>query len=83
MTASGYKIELTSDAHDELAKEGFDPNYGARPLKRAIQRMLEDPLSEEMLKGKFKKDKKIYVDWDGAAKKMVFLSKPVPSKTKA
>ncbi|HEX2954638.1 MAG TPA: hypothetical protein VHR47_11740, partial [Bacillota bacterium] len=41
------------DAKSVLAKEGYDPTFGARPLRRAIQRLIENPLSEELLKGKF------------------------------
>ena len=39
-----------------LLKEGYDPKFGARPLRRAIQRLIENPLSNEMLKGTFKED---------------------------
>ncbi len=46
-------IEVSDEAMDLLAKEGFDPNFGARPLRRAIQRLIEDPLSEEILAGRF------------------------------
>lgn len=48
----GYKIELTDEAKDFLTEKGYDPQYGARPLNRAIQKYLEDPLSEELLKNK-------------------------------
>jgi ATP-dependent Clp protease ATP-binding subunit ClpC len=51
LTAQGIGITLTADARELLAKEGFDPAFGARPLRRAIQRMIEDPLSEEILSG--------------------------------
>ncbi|MCL6590881.1 MAG: ATP-dependent Clp protease ATP-binding subunit [Firmicutes bacterium] len=47
----GITLELASDAKDLLAKEGFDPTFGARPLRRSIQRLIENPLSEELLKG--------------------------------
>ncbi|MDI6703541.1 MAG: ATP-dependent Clp protease ATP-binding subunit [bacterium] len=49
------KIELEDGAKRFLIEKGFDPSYGARPLKRAIQNYIEDPLSEEMLQGRFKK----------------------------
>lgn len=45
------KLQLTEEVKEYLAKEGFDPHFGARPLRRAVQRLLENPLSEEMLKG--------------------------------
>jgi ATP-dependent Clp protease ATP-binding subunit ClpC len=47
------RLEVTDQAKDWLAKMGFDKMYGARPLRRAIQRYIEDPLSEELLKVKF------------------------------
>jgi ATP-dependent Clp protease ATP-binding subunit ClpC len=46
-------IELSDDARSWIAKEGFDPAYGARPLRRVIQKHIEDTLSEEFLRGKF------------------------------
>src|SRR5437899_10587621 len=50
----GMELELTEPAKQLLAKEGFDPTYGARPLRRAVQRMIEDPLAEQVLMGTFK-----------------------------
>lgn len=47
------KLEVTEEARDLLAERGYDPTYGARPLRRAIQNLVEDSLSEEMLKGAF------------------------------
>jgi ATP-dependent Clp protease ATP-binding subunit ClpC len=47
----GYEIELTVSAKDFLSEKGYDPQYGARPLNRAIQKYLEDPVAEEILKG--------------------------------
>ncbi len=49
----GIKIELSDSVKDLLVKEGYDPNLGARPLRRAVQRFIEDPLSEEFLLGRF------------------------------
>jgi ATP-dependent Clp protease ATP-binding subunit ClpB len=46
-------IELSDAARDRLAEAGFDPVYGARPLKRAIQQQVENPLAQEILQGKF------------------------------
>jgi ATP-dependent Clp protease ATP-binding subunit ClpC len=45
------KLELDDKAKDFLAEKGFDPAYGARPMRRAVERYLEDPLAEELLKG--------------------------------
>jgi ATP-dependent Clp protease ATP-binding subunit ClpB len=48
------RIHLSDEARDRLADAGFDPVYGARPLKRAIQQQIENPLAAEILQGKFK-----------------------------
>ena len=48
----GYNVELTKGAKDFITDKGFDPKYGARPLKRAIQRHIEDPLAEALLENK-------------------------------
>nr|WP_240739325.1 ATPase domain-containing protein [Marinitoga lauensis] len=55
-------LKFKEDAVDFLIEKGFDPIFGARPLKRSIQRYLEDPLSEEILKGRFKEGDKIIID---------------------
>ncbi|RME00583.1 MAG: hypothetical protein D6814_03245 [Calditrichaeota bacterium] len=47
------EITLTKGAKEIIAEKGFDENYGARPLKRVIQKYIEDPIAEEILKGKF------------------------------
>ena len=54
----GIEIEFDTSAVEKIADEGFDPVYGARPLKRAIQSQIEDKLSEEMLEGKIKAGEK-------------------------
>ena len=56
------KLEVSDAALAELAKAGFDPVYGARPLKRAIQQELENPLSKEILSGRFGPKDVIRVD---------------------
>ena len=58
----GINIEYTKAAANLLAKEGFDPTYGARPLRRAITKVVEDKLSEEMLKGNIKKGDNVLMD---------------------
>uniref|UniRef100_A0A7V3YMM7 ATP-dependent Clp protease ATP-binding subunit n=1 Tax=Candidatus Caldatribacterium californiense TaxID=1454726 RepID=A0A7V3YMM7_9BACT len=57
----GMDIELTPEARAFIAREGYDPNFGARPLRRAIQRLVEDPLSELILNGAFKEGDRIIV----------------------
>ena len=66
LAASGYGLELTPRAKDHLLAAGYDPTYGARPLKRAIQRELLDPLALKMLAGEFRPGETIRVD-GGAA----------------
>jgi ATP-dependent Clp protease ATP-binding subunit ClpB len=63
--AMDMDIEISDAAVAELAKAGFDPVYGARPLKRAIQQQLENPLSKAILEGKFGPKDTIYVDVKG------------------
>jgi ATP-dependent Clp protease ATP-binding subunit ClpB len=60
-------LEVTPDALTHLAEAGFDPVYGARPLKRTIQQKLENPLAQALLIGKFKSGETIKVTYkDGA-----------------
>jgi ATP-dependent Clp protease ATP-binding subunit ClpB len=63
--AMDMEIEISDAAVAELAKAGFDPVYGARPVKRAIQQQLENPLSKAILEGKFGPKDTIYVDVKG------------------
>src|SRR5690554_4437785 len=56
------EMEITPAAKDFLADKGYDQDFGARPLRRAIQRYIENPLTEEMLKGQFQEGAKIIVD---------------------
>ncbi len=53
MSSQGMDLEVTQEVRELLAAEGFDPQFGARPLRRAVQRLIEDPLSEEILLGRF------------------------------
>ena len=70
MSERKLSITLTDNAKELLAKEGFDPTYGARPLKRAIQRVIQDPLALKLLAGEFGEGDTIVVDTD--KKGMVF-----------
>ncbi|SES27670.1 ATP-dependent Clp protease ATP-binding subunit [Pedobacter rhizosphaerae] len=60
----GYEIALTENAKDYIAEKGFDSNFGARPLKRAIQKYLEDPIAEEILKGELAEGDVLEIDYD-------------------
>jgi len=78
-------LEATEAAKEFIAKEGWDPQFGARPLRRAIQRLVEDPLSEELLRGTFKVGDHIQMDVEDG--KSVFrkigepLKPPAPQPT--
>ena len=65
------EVQLTKDAMELLIENGFDPVYGARPLKRTIQRLLEDPMAEELLSGNFKEGSKVKVSRKG--EQLVFV----------
>ena len=56
------ELEFTSEALEFLAEQGYDPQYGARPVKRVIQRMVQDPLAIRVLEGEFPEGSKITVD---------------------
>jgi ATP-dependent Clp protease ATP-binding subunit ClpC len=60
----GYEPELTEKARSFIAEKGWDEQYGARPLKRAIQRYVEDVLAEEIIKSNPAKGSKIVIDYD-------------------
>ncbi len=64
LTESHFELEVTEKAKQWLAEVGYDPNYGARPLKRAIQRHVEDPLALQILEGVFQQGDRIVVDLD-------------------
>ncbi len=66
------QLEVTPEAKELLAEEGFDPTYGARPLRRVIQKRLEDGISEEMLRGNFTTGDIIIVGKEKDRKKLVF-----------
>jgi ATP-dependent Clp protease ATP-binding subunit ClpC len=55
-------LEITAEAKNHLIEKGYDAKYGARPLRRTIQREIEDPLANEILKGVFKEGSKVIVD---------------------
>ena len=60
----GYHLNLTDEAKDYIAEKGFDKQYGARPLKRAIQKYIEDALAEEIVNSKLKEGDSIYIELD-------------------
>jgi ATP-dependent Clp protease ATP-binding subunit ClpC len=71
----GYKIELTLAAKEFIAEKGYDSQFGARPLKRAIQKHLEDPIAEEILKGELTEGDTLMVDYDKEANEIKVIDK--------
>ena len=67
----GYQLEVTEKAHDFIAEKGWDDQYGARPLKRAIQKYVEDVLAEEIIRTKINIGEKIIIDYDDEKQDMV------------
>jgi len=65
-------LEFTDAARDQIMDEGYDPSYGARPLKRTIQQRLENPLATELLAGKFGDGDTIKVDADAQTRGFTF-----------
>lgn len=76
------KVELSKTALEFLAEKGFDQNFGARPLRRAIQKYLEDPLSEEILKGNIKEGVKIKVKHKKGNEELTFTDDKKESSEK-
>src|SRR5262249_20195626 len=66
------KLELTDRAKDFLARVGYDPVYGARPLKRAIQQYVQNPLAMELLQGNVHEGEAVTADYDPASDKLTF-----------
>jgi ATP-dependent Clp protease ATP-binding subunit ClpC len=65
LTAKNIELHLTDSAREFLITKGFDPTYGARPMRRAVERYLEDPMAEEILRGHITKDGTLEVTSDG------------------
>ena len=79
----GYNISISDQAKDLVAEKGFDEQFGARPLKRAIQKYIEDPLAEDIINTNLKEGDSIKIDVnkDKTALK-VSISKPKKAKKK-
>ncbi|HKC89284.1 MAG TPA: ATP-dependent chaperone ClpB [Blastocatellia bacterium] len=75
-------LELTEAARTRLVRAGYDPVYGARPLKRAIQREIETPLGRRILKGEIRDGQTLLVDFDPARGELKFISQPEGPQTR-
>lgn len=75
-------VELTPAARDWLADQGYDPAFGARPLRRALQKYVESPLSISLLSGEFKKGDTVIVDVDQDSNQLVFrpMAEAIPAE---
>jgi ATP-dependent Clp protease ATP-binding subunit ClpC len=67
----GYNLKVTDSVKEYIAKEGYDEKFGARPLNRAIQKFIEDPISEEVLKGEIKENDTIKLNYDKNKEKII------------
>jgi ATP-dependent Clp protease ATP-binding subunit ClpC len=74
LEAQGLTLELTQEAKEFLADKGYDPAYGARPLRRAVQKFLEDPIAEELLKGVFVEGTVVKVKVNAETNELKFTS---------
>ncbi|GAB3832512.1 ATP-dependent Clp protease ATP-binding subunit [Hymenobacter jeollabukensis] len=72
--ALGYRLELTEAAKTYVAEKGYDPKYGARPLNRAIQKYIEDPIAEEILKAQLTQGDVITADFEEGKEELTFSS---------
>ena len=70
----GITLTVTDAFKERLVEEGYNPSYGARPLRRAVMRLLEDSLAEEVLSGRIKDGDKALVDIDNNKKVTISIS---------
>jgi ATP-dependent Clp protease ATP-binding subunit ClpC len=82
LSEHGLTVQLTDDARNWLADVGFDPSFGARPLRRALQKFVESPLSVSLLSGQFSSGDTILVDVDQGTNTLVFrpISQGIPAE---
>src|SRR5690606_10101735 len=71
----GYELKLSDKAKDYIADKGFDREYGARPLKRAIQKYIEDVLAGEIVNSKLEEGDSIFMDLDSAKEELTIKIK--------
>jgi ATP-dependent Clp protease ATP-binding subunit ClpC len=76
----GFSLELSIEAKDFIAEKGYDSQFGARPLHRAIQKYLEDPLAEEILNSSIKAGDVVIAELDKENEKIKFRLKEEPKK---
>jgi ATP-dependent Clp protease ATP-binding subunit ClpB len=74
------RLDVSAEARKLLAEEGYDPQFGARPLKRLIQQRLENPIATKILSGEFGEGDTIHVDVDKARKDFTFTRRKAPAE---
>ncbi len=79
MAARGLTLDVAEEAADLLAEQGYDPVYGARPLKRVIQRTLQNPIALELLEGEYAEGDTVHVARDGSSLRLERYETPVPT----
>src|SRR5579863_244626 len=79
----GLKLQVTQAAKEVIMADGYDPAYGARPMRRSIQRLIQDPLSLRLLAGEFLSGETVVVDKDGDSSKLKFEKQPAPEPVAA
>lgn len=80
MSNMGFSMELTEAAKKYISEKGYDQQFGARPLHRAIQKYLEDPLAEEILNHRIKEGDRVIADYNDEEKKITFSIESAPKK---
>lgn len=79
----GFEIKLSEEAKDFLADKGYDPQFGARPLHRAIQKYVEDPLAEEILRANAKAGDSFTIELNKEAEELTIVHVPALKKAEA
>jgi len=77
----GYNLKLGKNAIDYLSKKGYDPEYGARPLARTIQRFVEDPIADEVLNGNVSEGDTLKITYDAKKDKIIISTIPKKEET--
>ena len=77
----GYNLKLSEKAKDYIADKGFDKQFGARPLKRAIQKYVEDALAEEIITSKIQEGDQIFMDLDETSNELIIKIKKAEKPT--
>jgi ATP-dependent Clp protease ATP-binding subunit ClpB len=75
MTEAGIVLEMSDSAKEHLAEEGYDPAYGARPLKRVLQQRVANPMASAILAGRFSAGSTVVIDWDESSQGYSFTPK--------